>query len=347
MATIYDVAKTAGVSPKTVSRVLNGDAPVGASTRKVVESAMAELGYVRSTAARNMRSSRTGLIGLITGAISTAAEPGRPTGLPELVIVQGIQAVLAEAGKTLMIADTAGQVENAAPLMRTFREHRVDGLIYVADFHKEVALPDVVGETPLILANCFDTASTSAVLPDDRSGQHALTTDLIAAGHRRIAYLGLSEDMVATRLRLQGYRDALATAGIAYDPELVATGYRTSYAEDGSLLEDALSSFQALDDRPSVICCGNDEMAMRVYGILRTRGLTIPENISVAGYDNHRVISETLFPPLTTVTLAYREMGMRAARRLLDLIDGARDVPAHELVPGPVVWRESVTGHPT
>ena len=133
MATIYDVARIAGVSPKTVSRVLNGDAPVGKSTREVVEAAIAQLDYVPSNAARMMRSQRSGLIGLITGAISMSPEPTQPAGLPELFIVQGIQKSLANSGMTLMIADTGGVVEKAAPLIDTFLRHRVDGLIYVAE----------------------------------------------------------------------------------------------------------------------------------------------------------------------------------------------------------------------
>ena len=109
MATIYDVANSAGVSPKTVSRVLNGDGPVGAKTREAVEKAMAELGYVPSNAARMMRSNRSGLIGLITGAISSSSMHTEVSGLPDTLILQGIQQVLGDSGMTLMIADTGGE----------------------------------------------------------------------------------------------------------------------------------------------------------------------------------------------------------------------------------------------
>ena len=117
MATIYDVARIAGVSAKTVSRVLNSDAPVGKETREAVEKAIAQLGFAPSNAARMMRSNKSGLIGLITGAISMSPEPTQPAGLPELFIVQGIQKALASSGMTLMIADTGGSVEKAAPLI--------------------------------------------------------------------------------------------------------------------------------------------------------------------------------------------------------------------------------------
>ena len=116
MATIYDVARIAKVSAKTVSRVLNADAPVGHKTRSAVEAAMAELGYVPSNAARMMRSQKSGLVGLITGAISLSTEPLQPQGLPDLFIVQGIQRAMASSEMTLMIADTGGRLERVQQL---------------------------------------------------------------------------------------------------------------------------------------------------------------------------------------------------------------------------------------
>ena len=184
MATIYDVAKVAGVSAKTVSRVLNGDGPVGRETREAVEAAMRDLGYVPSNAARMMRASKSGLVGLITGAISTAGEIARPAGLPDLFIVQGIQQVMAQAGMTLMIADTAGRSETVPHLIDTFLSHRVEGLIYVAEYHQQVRLPKITGQTPLVLVNCFDDAGTPAVVPDDQRGQYALVNRLIRAGFK-------------------------------------------------------------------------------------------------------------------------------------------------------------------
>ncbi len=166
MATIYDVARLAGVSPKTVSRVLNGDGPVGQTTRDAVEAAMTQLGYVPSNAARMMRSSRSGLVGLITGAISLSHEPAQPNGLPDLFIVQGIQQAMAPTGMTLMIADTGGRSDRVPHLIDTFLRHRVEGLIYVAEYHQRVTLPPVPADTPFVLANCFDDVGTPAILPD-------------------------------------------------------------------------------------------------------------------------------------------------------------------------------------
>ena len=348
MATIYDVARRAGVSAKTVSRVLNSDAPVKGPTREAVETAIAELGYVPSSAARMMRSNKSGLIGLITGAISQGAEEQEPQGLPDILIVRGIQSAMTGTGKTLMIADTGGKRDRVGALFRTFLQHRAEGLIYLADFHQEVTLPPLPGDTPLVLANCFDSHGTAAIVPDDVRGQRELTNRLIRAGHRRIAYLTLRPDIVATRLRTDGYRAALDAAGIAFDPALVAPGYLAGFERDSQMLWDRIDGMLALPEPPTVFACGNDELAMRAYGILRTRGLKVPEEISVAGYDNHRAIAETLYPPLTTVELPYRAMGVRAAERLLALMDGTetrpRETGANPVkVAGPLYWRGSVT----
>ncbi len=348
MATIYDVAKAAGVSPKTVSRVLNADAPVGKGTREAVEKAMADLGYVPSSAARMMRSTKSGLVGLITGAISHRPEPTEPNGLPDLLIVQGIQHVMSACGMTLMIADTGGRFDRIPHLMRTFLEHRVQGLIYVAEYHQKVTLPPAPQDCPLVLANCFDEAGTPAIVPDDRRGQRDLVARLIQAGHRRIAYLTLPKGMVANRLRVEGYKQALADAGIPYDADLVLSGYMDGKERDSQMLWDAIDRLMALPVPPTLICCGNDEMAMRIYGILRTRGLKVPEDISVAGFDNYRVIAETLYPPLTTVELPYRAIGGRAAERLISLIAGEANAQTNPtLVSGPVSWRSSVTDRRT
>lgn len=343
MATIYDVAHAAGVSAKTVSRVLNGDAPVGRKTRAAVQAAMDALGYVPSNAARMMRSNRSGLIGLVTGAISTASERNTRAGLPDLIIVQGIQQTIGHAPMTLMIADTGNRPERVPALVDTFLRHRVEGLIYVAEYHQEVVLPRIPDGTPVVLANCFDRAGTPAVVPDDRRGQRDLVARLIAAGHRRIAYLTLFRAIVATGLRTDGYRDALTEANIPYDPALVQACELEDPEGETQLLWDAIDRMLRLPDPPTVLCCGNDKMAMKVYGILRSRGVRVPDDMSVAGYDNHRLIAETLYPPLTTIELPYQAIGARAAQWLLDLISGSdrTGLPRPPIV-GPVHWRDSV-----
>jgi LacI family transcriptional regulator len=196
----------------------------------------------------------------------------------------------------------------------------------------------------MVLTNCFDTAGTPAVLPDDRRGQHDLVKRLIEAGHERIAYLTLRDDIVATGLRKAGYRDALGEEALPYDAALVQCCELANPDGETQVLWDAIDRMLRLPSPPTVFCCGNDRLALKVYGILRSRGLKVPDEISVAGYDNYRIIAETLYPPLTTVELPYTAMGVRAAQRLLGLISGeSRDDPSPAMVAGPVHWRGSVT----
>lgn len=344
MATIYDVAARAGVSPKTVSRVINRDAQVSERMRAKVETAIAALGYIPSSAARNMRSSHSGLVGLITGAISRTGEAERIHGLPDMFLIKGIQQEIRRQGKTLMIADIDKQPERLEPLIRTFMEHRAEGILYVAEYHQEVVLPQIANACPIVLVNCFDVAGTPAVLPDDEQGQYDLVRKIIRHGHARIAYVTLQPGIEATRLRLKGYRRALQDAGMTFDADLVKTGY-TDFRYDSNALLAAIVALLALPRPPTVICCGNDEMAVRVYGILRTRGVRVPEQVSVAGYDNHGAIAETLFPPLTSTELPYLQMGALAAKMLF--APPAAGQPALK-VAGETIWRQSVTtlNHP-
>ncbi len=345
MPTIYDVAKSAGVSPKTVSRVLNSEARVSKDTRLAVEEAITKLGYVRSFAASTMRSNKSGLIGLISGAITEASSSPELSGLPEIYIFQGVQKVLRDAGKTLLIADTGSDPDTIPDLIRTFVEHRVEGLIHVAAFHKQVELPELMGIEHIVLANGFDTKGTPAVVPDDYAGQRALVERLIEIGHRRIAYLSLPDGLVATRERTQGYIDAHSAAGLEVDPALIrAADDMSPTPEDRRrMMELALNGVLGLDRPPSVICAGNDRLAMQFYGILRSRGMRVPEDISIAGYDDYRVISETLYPPLTTVELPYHKMGVAAAELLLSQFTGAQHSdPGIQRISGGVKWRDSV-----
>lgn len=346
MATIYDVAKHAKVSPKTVSRVLNGEGPVKQSTRDAVMKAMEEIRYVPSLAARSIKSQKSGLLGLITGAISTGVDSQDNTGLPDLLIVQGIQHIVERSGKTLLISDTGGRPDSARALIRTFREHRVEGLIYVADFHKQLeeALP--VGDIPTVLVNCYDDHDTPSVLPDDEQGQYLLTSKVVEAGHSRIAYLSLGASFDATRLRLKGFKRALTAAGVTFDPALSVPVDMFTPSSAQQLIWDAIDRFLKLPEPPTAICCGNDRLAMVVYGILRERGLSVPEQMSVIGYDDHKLISEALYPSLTTAELPYSAMGARAAQLMLDMIGDPTFVAPNDplLVSGQVRKRNSLTG---
>lgn len=298
---------------------------------------MTALDFRPSPAARAMRSGRSGLVGVVTGAISGGASGPVSTGLPELHIVRGLQERLEEVGLTPLIVDAGRRAERTSALMGTLRRHRVEGVIHVSDHHRRVAIDADCAGAPLVLVNGYGPRDVSAVLPDDRAGQHDLTAMLIARGFRRLAYLGLGPELDATRLRLAGRAEALATAGIMDASGLV----RTVPLASAEALWEALDA--VLAEGPDVICFGNDAMAMRGYGMLRSRGLDLPCDLSVAGYDDQRSITEMLYPTLTSVELPYRRMGHAAAELLLARMREP-DVPAPPpvLVRGEVVHRDSV-----
>lgn len=347
MTTIYDVAQLAGVSPKTVSRVLNQHTTVKAETREAVEQAMLQLGYVPSSAARALRSQKSGLIGVITGVAADDAEYSDVRGLPDWFLIQGAQQVATEWGKTLLIADCANDACRLPTLMQQLHQYRAEGLLLVSEFHQAIRLP-AQENCPIVLLNCFDPQKKlPAILPDDEQNQFLLTQRIIAQGHRRIAYITLPNYIMATQYRLRGYRAALAQASIAYDAQLVATGYTNRRNEIDDLWR-ALHTVLNVSPAPTVLCCGNDEMAMRVYGMLRTRGIKIPEDISVAGFDDHRQIAETLYPALTTVALPYVEMGRQAALQLIQpQLAGSLHTDMTQRLIGKVAWRDSVLPHDT
>jgi len=168
---------------------------------------------------------------------------------------------------------------------------------------------------------------------------NALLVRLAKAG-RRVVRLKSGDPLVFGRAGEE--MAALREAGIAYDPDLVITGALIDPVHEYDYLWDALD--RLLRASPTAICCANDKMAMRVCALLRQRGLRVGEDISVAGYDDYRIITEHMDPPLTSIELPYAAMGMRAAEKLLRLINGTSkpNESARELVSGPVVWRNSV-----
>ncbi|MBT8428369.1 MAG: substrate-binding domain-containing protein [Gammaproteobacteria bacterium] len=167
---------------------------------------------------------------------------------------------------------------------------------------------------------------------------------LIESGHDRIGLLTLDSRMPAPQLRTLGYKDVLDAAGLSIDPELTVQAHDLGQERASARLIAASERLFRLPNPPTVICCGNNEMATRVYGILRSRGLRVRKDIPVAGFEDHRLIEESLFPPLTTVKLPYRKMGRLAACTLPHMNGGQASASSGPtLVAGHAVWRSSVT----
>jgi len=349
LTTISDVAKAAGVSLKTVSRVLNGEPTVRPATRERVLKFMRQLDYTPVTAARTMRTKRTGLIGVLTSAITSAPMTPDSAGLPAVNLLKGIQKVMDQSGMLMMVADTGENSVNFMRLTQAFREHQVEGILYVADYHQQFNPPEIFLEIPTVLVNCFDKKQRlSAVVPDDSEGGYRAAEVAFSRGHQHIGLLTLPEIMVASKQRKLGYIRAHKERNSPIRPELISSvGEMGDSPEiEQKVLEKILKEMLNLQKPPTAICCGNDKMAMSVYMQLQRWGITIPEQISVIGFDDYTLISELLSPRLTTVKLPYVQIGEHAAELLIERIKKPRgekqseNKVSHQI--GPVVWRHSV-----
>jgi LacI family transcriptional regulator len=209
-------------------------------------------------------------------------------------------------------------------------------------FHRVIDVPANAAEIATVLIDAQDRGGAHpSVVPDEVGGAEVAVRHLVAAGHRRIGFVTNDDDVPATHGRLEGYRTVLAEAGIAFDPGLVEA--RPSETMGGY---EAASVLLDRPDPPSAIFAYNDRMAMGVYRAAQERGLTIPGDLSVVGFDNQELIAANLFPALTTVALPHYEMGKWAVETLVGLIDGRAEhrlLTGHPtLLPCPLVERASV-----
>lgn len=346
---IRDVAREAGVSLTTVSHVLNENptARVNPATRARVRAVAERLNYQPNPMARGLRTRSSGMIGLLTEEIAATPHAGR--------IILGAQEAASRHNLTLAIINSALQAdldERRNDVLALVDRH-VDGIIYATVFHDVVSPPEELREVPAVLIGAADRrGDLPSVVPDERRGAADAVRALLAAGHRRIAFAGDVENVPATRGRRLGYLDALAEAGISVDTALMANA--ESEAWGGYV---AASSILSAGGEPTAIFAYNDRMAMGVYRALAERGLSIPTDVSVIGFDDQNPIAASLYPGLTTVGLPHYDMGAWAVDTLADLIghDGEH-AEGHNLEATPewplrmacrLVGRDSVSRAPT
>ena len=334
MVTLREVAERAGVSVKTVSRIVNDDPLVRHETRAAVQVLLHEMKYVPDEAARLMRGGASNIIGLMTDVVATTPYTGD--------IVRGLQSQLRAEGKTLLIANTEGDAQLELEYWRMFRAHKVAGAVYATMFHRplDTGRPDF--NRAIVLANCFATQGLRpCVLPDDEGGGFTQAAHLLRLGHRRIGIISLSPIIIATNLRAAGMRRAFAEAGVAFDAALETPGFTGSLDNEKLIGFEAAVKMLSVRSRPTAIICGNDKVALQVFAAAAHCGLSVPGDVSVMGFDDMAIIAEALRPRLTTVGLPYFEMGRLAA----DMIEEAREKgeawAPRVLVACPLVERES------
>lgn len=305
-ATVKDVAQRAGVSPKTVSNVMNGIIPVSEATRSRVEQAIRDLDYVPNLSARGLRNGRSGVIALALPDLATpySAE-----------IAHNIVEVAHEQGWLVQIEETGSDPQREHELMVRARANLIDGLILNPVVLDESAVQVGVALPPVVLLGEVSQKLADRVFVDSVGAARDMTLALARPGRRRIAVLGTTEGRgsAAAVQRTQGYEEALRILGVDRDGSLLIPCEEwTPQAAAG-----ALAAYLDSHPLPEALFCFTDSMAIGALSVLWKRGLRIPEDIAVAGFDD---IADGRYavPSLTTVSFDKRAVAREALRLLTE-----------------------------
>lgn len=328
MASIKDVAREAGVSVATVSRVCNDSGVVSDSTRKHVLDIAAKLGYSAHGAARSLITSRTSTLGVL---------------LPDLYgeffseVIRGIDRAVQGSGYHLLVSRSHGDEREIVAAFRAMRG-RVDGLLVMSpDLDARNAVSGLRDHFPVVLLNCpAELDQHDSIVISNYDGACEALRHFVERGHRRIAMItGLPRNYDSGE-RLRAFRDITREAGIAREDAIEVRGDFTEASgfRAGQMLLEA-------SPRPTAVFAANDSMAIGALSAFRAGGARVPEDISVAGFDDIPM-AQYMNPPLTTVHVDISTLGVLAAERLLEHVrDGNGVVRQRELVPAHLVVRSS------
>ena len=303
--TIRDVAKNAGVSVSTVSRVLNGKVDVAKETKNHVLAVIEDLGYSTNLAARSMRSQKKNLIGLIMPDIAYPYA---------IEIMKGVNQAIAESEFDLLVYTSgdvrkSGHVTSEQKYITLLAKSISDGVIVVAPVASDYQIDKPIVSIDPVMKN----PNYPAVHATNYQGSVEAMEYLIGLGHRRIGFIGGRVELESANRRLSGYRNALEKAGVPIDENLIVSGdYTTKTGVEGG------EKLLLLKNRPTAIFASNDQMAMGVFQIAEKMGLNIPEDFSLIGFDN---IPESKYLGLTTVDQFISQMGYSATQMLIKIIN--------------------------
>ncbi|MBI3347175.1 MAG: LacI family DNA-binding transcriptional regulator [Burkholderiales bacterium] len=325
VVTLEQVAEMAGVSPSTVSRILNGTAAVSQVKKDAVQAAIRELGFRPNPVARGLAGGRTLSVGVVTQIISSPF-------YGEALL--GIERELERAGYVPLFVSGNWHEDDERKAIETLLSRRVDGIIVLAGrLADEVLLSLTEGLPTVVVGRQLDRPQLYSFSFDNRLGARLATQHLIDQGHRRIAFIAgdlVHDDAVE---RQNGYLDALAAAGIPFDANLVV---QSDFTEAGGML--AVSRLLERDSHFTALFASNDQMAIGACLGLHRRNLRVPDDVSLVGFDD-LIMARYSMPPLTTVRQSVYEIGSEAATAMLDLLRGGS--PRVQLPQPELVVRES------
>ncbi len=330
--TIRDVAKHAGVSFKTVSRVINNEPFVKEATRQKVQTAIDELGYVISLPAKRLSSGQSYTLGLIFHNASWH-------------YIQDVQKGVIETARkfgyhTLMHPCDVSHAADIDEILTMISQRLVDGLIFTPPADNAQPLIQKLQELgfPFICLSPKDRENIHPyVTTSDRQGAFEMTQYLLNLGHSRIGFIHGPDEQYAPHDRFLGYQQALTAAEIEFDPALVV--YGNDYYESGHA---ATQHLLTLTPQPSAIFCNNDEMAAGAIAAIFEAGLRVPENLSVVGFDNIPLAAQ-IWPPLTTVEQPIFEMAAHATTHLVKMLGGKTDFDPELKIPTKLFIRKSTS----
>lgn len=327
-ASIKDVAREAGVSIATVSRVLNDVDVVNEETKKKVQEAIKKLGYRPNIVARSLKTQKSRTIGIIIPDISNQFYPE---------IVRGGEDVANIYDYNIMLCNTDLDPDKEMEYLKVLKEKMVDGVIYMSNSLENEMIELIKDlQLPVVLVETTDRENTfpSVTIDNDKAAFDA-TTYLIKRGNKKIAYIGMHEDAVnAAAYRFSGYREALLKHGIEFKEELCSFGGLK--AHDGYDGVNMILKNSEID----ALFCASDEIAMGAINALRDNGKKVPEEVEVMGFDD--IYSASIFyPKLTTVAQPMYDMGSVAMRMLIKNINKAELVQEHFVLPHQIVERDS------
>lgn len=304
---IKDVARRAGVSISTVSRVVNGSKAVRPETHQKVIKAIEELGYKPNAIARSLKVKNTKTIGIMIPDISNQFYPE---------VVRGIEDIANMYEYNIFLCNTDLDAEKEVQYLDALTEKQVDGIIFMGNIVSEKLAEGFNGiDIPVVLIGT-DYADLPSVSIDNVSASKEAINYLIRKGHRRIGIItGKKRDPVTGRARLEGYKQALEDNGIDYDDELVIEGgyrFRSGYEGAKQLI--------GMVNMPTAIFVANDEMAVGTIRAALEKGIRIPEELAIVGFDNSHMAGK-VYPALTTVAQPIYEMGAIGMRVLTKILN--------------------------
>ncbi|MDO7833535.1 LacI family DNA-binding transcriptional regulator [Sphingobium sp. HBC34] len=329
--TINDVAREAGVSPMTVSRVINGEQVVRAATREKVQAAITALNYAPSAAARTLAGGEETRIGLLYSNPSSSY-------LSEFLVGSLDQA--SRSGVDLVVEKWDDEETSIEAVVAHLQRGRIDGVILPPPLCDLAALVDALdraGIPAVAVATGRAPSDLAAVSIDDRHAAYEMTRHLIALGHDRIGFIKGNPNQSASAKRFEGYVAALTEAGLPMRDELVAQGYFTYRSG-----LDAAEHILALADPPTAIFASNDDMAAATVAIAHRSGLDVPGDLTVCGFDDTS-LATTIWPELTTIRQPINAMARAAVEVLVRQLKGRRkgDAAEHLVLDYALIRRQS------